>query len=81
MSVIASKSVSRSAPGIFTQSVMRLDVRIRFALRRFAALYAEARIRQAANEIRRFEECHRPLSEREDGSRSRRADDALQPSK
>jgi|HubBroStandDraft_1064217.scaffolds.fasta_scaffold162248_2 hypothetical protein len=81
MSVIASKSVSRSALGVFTPTVMRFYARVRFALRRFAALYAEARIRQAANEIRRFEECHRPLSEREDGSRSRLADDALQPSK
>ena len=80
MSVIASKSVSRSAPGVPT--AIRLYARVRFALRRFAALYAAARIRQAADEIRRFEECHRPLSEREDGPRSRLADDSLQqPSK
>ena len=81
MSVIASKSVSGSARGAFTPTVMRLYARVRFALRRFAALYAQARIRQAAIEIQRFEACHRPLFEREDGPLSRLADDYRRPSK
>jgi len=69
MSATAFKSVSRSALGVLAPTAIRLHARLRFALRRCAALYAEARIRQAAREIQRFEEWHRPLSERDDGSR------------
>ena len=76
MNTIALKSTSRSLRATLLAMGTRLWARTRFALRRFGALYAEARIRQAAIEIRRFEECHRPLSEREGGLRSRLADDA-----
>ena len=75
MSTIASRSVAHSLTTALQTTGARLWRRTRFALRRFAALYAEARIRQAAIEIRRFEACHRPLFEREGGLRPRLADD------
>jgi hypothetical protein len=80
MNTIVLRSASRSLGAALVAIGARLWARTRFALRRFAALYAEARIRQAALEIRRFEACHRPLAEREGGLRSRLADDVRYPS-
>ena len=71
MNTIAFKKLPRATLGGVTPSVAKLYAGVRFALRRFAALYAQGRMHQAALEIRRFEECHRPLSERDGGPRSR----------
>jgi hypothetical protein len=71
MNTLAFKSHSRWAFGGFTSIAARLFARVGLALRRFAALYAAGRMHQAAIEIRRFEECHRPLSQRDGGPRSR----------
>ena len=71
MNTIAFKSLPRSTLGVVAPGLARLYVRVRFALRRFGALYAAGRMHQAATEIRRFEACHRPLPERDGGPRSR----------
>ena len=74
MNTIVLRSASRSRAMLLSMGA-RLWARTRLALRRFGSLYAEARIRQAALEIRRFEACHRPLTERNGGLQSRLADD------
>jgi hypothetical protein len=71
MNIIASGSVSRSLAVALHAMGTRLLARTRSALRHFAALYAQGRMHQAALGIRRFEACHRPLSERDGGPRSR----------
>ena len=75
MNTIASRSAPRSLTGALQAMAARMWARSRGALRRFAALHAEARMRQAALEIQRFEQCHRPLSERDGAVRSRLAGD------
>ena len=76
MNTLVLRSASRSLGATLLATGARLWARTRFAFRRFGALYAQARMHQAAHEIRRFEACHRPLAERDSGLRSRLAHDA-----
>lgn len=71
MNTSAFKPLPRSTLGGVVPSAAKVYARVRFGLRRFAALYAQGRMHQAALEIRRFEECHRPLSKHDGGPRSR----------
>jgi hypothetical protein len=76
MNTIASRLVARSPATALQRIRTRVWVRSRVAFRRLAVLYAEGRIRQAALEVRRFEQRHRSLARRLDAPRSRPAEDA-----
>jgi hypothetical protein len=71
MNTIAYNLLPRSTRSAFRPSLARLRAGARFALRRLATLYAQGCMHQATREIRRFEQCHRPLSERDGGPQSR----------
>ncbi len=71
MNTIVSRPVSRAHATTPYAMAARLYARGKFALRRFAAIYAQARIRQARIEIQRFEERYRARSDGADDPRSR----------
>jgi hypothetical protein len=71
MNTIVSRPVVRSLGIALHAKGPRVWARIWSVLRRLAALYAQGRIRQAAIEVERFEQCHRRLAELEDVARPR----------